>query len=113
MNRRQLLMGAAGATLGSLAIASPPAAAPAGFPTYKYLGVPFDKAALRYNPTNELIFPCIRGVYDKISSPLGRDQPPYAPHDAPGGICLAYGDSLAGPFTEYPGNPIVKNVWQP
>ena len=28
---------------------------------------PFTKANLRYNPTSELIFPCIRGVYDKIS----------------------------------------------
>lgn len=111
MNRRQLLLGAAGATLGSLAISAPAAAAPAGFPTYKYLGVPFDKSALRYNPTGELIFPCIRGVYDKISNPLGRYYLYYAPHEKPGGICLAYGDSLGGKFTEYANNPIISNVW--
>lgn len=35
------------------------------------------------------------------------------PHEAPGGICLAYGDALEGPFTEYPHNPIVTNVWAP
>jgi hypothetical protein len=52
-------------------------------------------------------------VYDKISNRLGRYYLYYAPHNAPGGICLAYGDSLDGPFTEYPANPIVSNVWSP
>jgi len=116
LNRRQLLIGTAAAAaggLGATAMASPAAAAPAGFPTYRYLGTPFTKSALRYNPTNELIFPCIRGVYDKITSPLGRYYLYYAPHNAPGGICLAYGNSLSGQFTEYPNNPIVSNVWSP
>ena len=115
-NRRQLLIGTAAAAAGSLgatALASPAAAAPAGFPTYQYLGTPFTKSALRYNPTNELIFPCIRGMYDKITSPLGRYYLYYAPHNAPGGICLAYGNSLSAQFTEYPNNPIVSNVWSP
>ncbi|WP_326640283.1 hypothetical protein OG884_35825 [Streptosporangium sp. NBC_01755] len=88
-------------------------AGPAGFPTYQYIGTPFAKASLRYNPTNELIFPCVRGVYDKITSPLGRYYLYYAPHDAPGGICLAYGNSLSDRFTEYPNNPIVSNNWSP
>ena len=117
LNRRQLLIGTAAAAaaggLGSTAVASAAAAAPAGFPTYQYLGTPFTKSALRYNPTNELIFPCIRGVYDKISGPLGRYYLYYAPHNAPGGICLAYGNTLGGQFTEYPNNPIVPNVWSP
>jgi hypothetical protein len=117
LNRRQLLAGAAATAaasgLGALAIGDPAQAAPAGFPTYKYVGVPFDKSALRYNPTNELIFPCIRGMYDKIADPLGRYYLYYAPHNAPGGICLAYGNSLGDPFTEYPLNPIVSNVWSP
>ncbi|MFI6512625.1 hypothetical protein ACIBCT_33885 [Streptosporangium sp. NPDC050855] len=87
--------------------------APAGFPGHRYIGTAFDKAALRYNPTNELIFPCVRGMYDKIARPLGRYHLYYAPHDAPGGICLAYGDSLGGRFTEYPNNPVISNVWAP
>jgi hypothetical protein len=117
MHRRSLLRGAA--LLGTAAVTSPlvaPSAAlagPAGFPSYAYLGTPFTKSALRYNPTNELIFPCVRGVYDKLSSPRGRYYLWYAPHDAPGGICLAYGDSLAGPFTEHPANPIVSRTWSP
>src|SRR5689334_15853165 len=120
MDRRQVLRGAAllgGAValggLGATAAATPALAAPAGFPDYQYIGTPFTKANLRYNPTNELIFPCIRGMYDKISNPLGRYYLYYAPHDAPGGICLAYGNSLAGQFTEHPGNPIVSNNWSP
>ena len=117
MNRRHLLRGvvaAGGATaLGALQLPEPADAAPAGFPTYKYLGVPFVKSALRYNPTNELIFPCIRGVYNDITGGLGRYYLYYAPHNPPGGICLAYGNSLAGPFTEHPANPIVSNVWSP
>ena len=117
LNRRQLLIGTAAAAaaggLGATAATGPAVAAPAGFPTYRYLGTPFTKSALQYNPTNELIFPCIRGVYDKITGPLGRYYLYYAPHNAPGGICLAYGNSLSGQFTEYPNNPIVSNVWSP
>jgi hypothetical protein len=116
LNRRQLLAGAAVAAaaggFGALT-AGTALAAPAGFPNYQFLGTPLNKAALRYNPTNELIFPCIRGVFDKLTAPLGRYYLYYAPHERPGGICLAFGNTLAGPFTEYPNNPIVANVWPP
>jgi hypothetical protein len=121
-DRRQLLRGAValggagafGAAAGPARAASAVSAlAPGGFPEYRFLGTPFTKAQLRFNPTNELIFPCIRGVYDKLSQPLGRYYLYYAPHNAPGGICLAYGNSLSGRFTEYPNNPIVSNVWSP
>jgi hypothetical protein len=104
-------LGGVGAEL--LSPASAALAGPAGFPTYQYIGVPFDKSKLRYNPTNELIFPCIRGVYDKIAAPRARYYLYYAPHEKPGGICLSYGNTLGGPFTEYPSNPIIKNVWAP
>jgi hypothetical protein len=114
VTRRTLLQAAAGiGALGALTPAAPALAAPAGFPDYRFLGLPFDKAALRYNPTGELIFPCIRGVYDKLTAPLGRYYLYYAPHNPPGGICLAYGNSLGGGFTEYPTNPIIANIWSP
>ncbi|WP_432970662.1 hypothetical protein [Dactylosporangium sp. CA-233914] len=120
MDRRQVLRGAvllggaaAAGGLGAATSATPAFAAPAGFPSYRYIGTPFTKANLRYNPTNELIFPCIRGVSDKVSTALARYYLYYAPHDAPGGICLAYGNSLGGQFTEYPNNPIIANVWSP
>ncbi|NAS25872.1 hypothetical protein GT755_29840 [Herbidospora sp. NEAU-GS84] len=118
LDRRGLLRAAVGAGVaGGLGLALPGTAlaalGPAGFPAYQYIGTPFDKANLRYNPTNELIFPCIRGMYDKIASPLGRYYLYYAPHDSPGGICLAYGNSLGGRFTEHPNNPIIANTWSP
>lgn len=62
----------------------------------------------RGSPTGEYIFPCIRGVYDKISGARARHYLYYAPHEAPGGICVAFADSLEGPFTEYAGNPLIN-----
>ncbi|MET8979325.1 hypothetical protein ABZX85_27330 [Streptomyces sp. NPDC004539] len=113
---RRLFLRAGAATTAALAVgttldAQPAAAAPGGFPDYKYVRTLLTASQLKYNPTNEIIFPCVRGVYDKLASPLGRYYLYYAPHDPPGGICLAYGDSLEGPFTEYPANPIVSNKW--
>ncbi|MDU0287875.1 hypothetical protein [Saccharothrix longispora] len=98
---------AAGTALGT----GTAGAEPAGFPTYRYQGLALDKARLRYNPTGELIFPCVRGTVGRVSGALGRFHLYYAPHDAPGGICLAYADSLGGPYTEYAANPIVGRTW--
>jgi hypothetical protein len=117
LNRRGLLRGAAllgtatvaGTGLGTLAGTGPALAGPAGFPAYRYVRDAFDRP-LAYNPTGETIFPCVRGVYDKISGARGRYYLYYAPHDSPGGICLAYADRLEGPYTEHPGNPIVDRV---
>jgi len=99
--------------LGTAAATGSAAAAPGGFPNYAYVRTLLTPGNLKYNPTGEIIFPCIRGVAGRIASPLARYYLYYGPHDAPGGICLAYGDSLEGPFTEYPNNPVVSNVWQP
>ncbi|MFF3751847.1 hypothetical protein ACFYYH_15530 [Streptomyces sp. NPDC002018] len=112
----------AGAALAAPAAAAPDAAAaaapgvaaaPGGFPDYRYVKTLLTPSQLAYNPTGEIIFPCIRGASGRLANPLGRYYLYYAPHDAPGGICLAYGDSIEGPFTEYPHNPIVSNNWQP
>jgi hypothetical protein len=84
------------------------AVGPAGMPTYKYLRDAL-KLPLRYNPTGEFIFPCIRGVYDKLASPRARFYLYYAPHEQPGGISVAFADSLDGPFTEYSNNPLIDN----
>lgn len=37
----------------------------------------------------------------------------YAPHNAPGGICLAVADDLRGPWREANGNPLIGNDWSP
>ncbi|PXY23051.1 glycoside hydrolase family protein [Prauserella endophytica] len=114
-NRRRFLqVTTAGATvLASGALGTSALAAPGGFPDYRYVRTLLRPDRLAYNPTGEIIFPCVRGVYDRLSAPLGRYYLYYAPHDAPGGICLAYADSLEGPFTEYAHNPIVGRTWNP
>jgi hypothetical protein len=115
LSRRTVLLGTAGAGLGlPLLSAAPASAAPAGFPTYRYVRNAFDKTKLKYEPArSEVIFPCIRGTAGRVPNALGRYYLYYAPHEAPGGICLSYSDSLEGPFIEYPDNPIVANNWSP
>lgn len=123
-SRRFVLKGAAAVGLGGGAAGSLLGAAPAalgahhadrmqGWPEFSHRGEPFSREDLRYNPTGELIFPCIRRVEGRATNPLGRYYLYYAPHNAPGGICLAYGDRLDGPFTEYEGNPVVSRAWAP
>ncbi|HEV7980914.1 hypothetical protein [Amycolatopsis sp.] len=119
LSRRTALRGAAGLGVTAAAIglglgtATPAIAAPPGFPTYKFVRTAFDKSKLKYNPTGELIFPCIRGMSGRVSNPLGKYYLYYAPHDAPGGLCVSYANTLEGPFTEYAGNPFVKRDWAP
>ncbi|MBQ0862192.1 hypothetical protein KBZ21_07665 [Streptomyces sp. A73] len=120
LDRRHFLRTASATAAGGALLAltepgraTPALAAPGGFPDYRYVRTLLNPDELKYNPTGEIIFPCIRGVYDKLPAPLGRYYLYYAPHDDPGGICLAYADSLEGPFTEYPHNPIVSNHWAP
>ncbi|KAK0389740.1 hypothetical protein NLU13_3313 [Sarocladium strictum] len=83
---------------------------PVGWPKFTYQGVAIDPAKLRYNPTNEVIFPSVFHAGKYLSKPLGQWYLYYAPHDDPGGISLAYASSLDGPWTEYAKNPLIKNV---
>jgi hypothetical protein len=82
-------------------------------PSYAYQGPVLDLSALRYDPCHDWIFPSIIRAADHIASPLGRYYLYYAPHDAPGGLCLAYADAVGGPWTEYAENPIVARTWLP
>ncbi|GAB6937967.1 hypothetical protein ACQP60_08255 [Isoptericola variabilis] len=86
---------------------------PFTFPEFSYVGTAFDKADLAYNPTNEFIFPSVIRAADYFSEPLGTYYMYYAPHERPGGIALAYSDSIDGPWTEYDGNPLISNSWSP
>ncbi len=111
---------AAAAALGAgLLIATmtgtPPAAADPilAFPQFSYVGTAFDKSTLAYNPTNEFIFPSIIRAADYFPNPLGMYYLYYAPHERPGGIALAYADSIDGPWTEYATNPLISNTWLP
>lgn len=83
---------------------------PLGWPSFTYQGIAIEPSALRYNPTNEVIFPSVFNAGKYLSKPLGKWYMYYAPHENPGGISLAYADSLDGPWTEYTNNPLIKNV---
>ncbi|CAL9371162.1 hypothetical protein SUDANB121_00874 [Nocardiopsis dassonvillei] len=123
IDRRTALLGTGALTAGALLAGAAPAAAAAPaapsaaaanvLPAYRFVREALDTANLAYNPTGELIFPCLRGTVGRLSDAPGRFLLYYAPHDAPGGICLAYANSPEGPFTEHPGNPIVSRNWSP
>ena len=117
MKRRTLLgatiaAGSAATAAGALATTASAATQPGGMPQYKYLRDAL-KMPLRYNPTGEQIFPCIRGTAGTIASPRAKYHLYYAPHEAPGGICVAFGNTLDGPFTEYSANPLIDNNLPP
>lgn len=80
------------------------------------LGAPqpvFGEGQLKYDPTNEWIFPSVVRTSRLPADGLGAWHMYYSPHDPPGGICLAYADRLTGPWTEYEGNPVISREWQP
>lgn len=113
MRRRALLGGVLAAGSAALVPQSAQAAAlPGGMPEYRYLRDAL-RMPLRYNPTGEFIFPCIRGTAGTIASPRAKYYLYYAPHEAPGGISVAFSDTLNGPFTEYGANPLIDNNLPP
>ena len=75
--------------------------------------VVLDRRKLAYNPCDDLIFPSVIRTAESVSNPLAAYYMYYAPHNSPGGVCLAYADRLEGPWTEYPANPVIKNAWPP
>jgi hypothetical protein len=81
-------------------------------PTFRHRAVVLDYADLTYNPCDDVIVPSVVGT-DRLRNPLGRYYMYYAPHDAPGGICLAYADAPEGPWKEYPANPLIAREWPP
>ncbi|MEV6377408.1 hypothetical protein [Micromonospora musae] len=116
MTRTRRTAAALGAGLLIAAVAGTPAAADAptlDFPHFDYVGTAFDKAELTYNPTDEFIFPSVIRAADYFPNPLGTYYLYYAPHERPGGIALAYADSIDGPWTEYAANPLIGNTWLP
>jgi len=82
-------------------------------PTFSTPNFLFDPEKLRYNPHDDLIFPSVICVEGLIENPLGSHYMYYAPHDAPGGICLAYANAVEGPWTEYDQNPLITRAWAP
>lgn len=128
-------------TIAALAEAAEKPVVPAGVPVFRHHSIVLDYKDLKYNPCNDVIIPSVirtsplagpgaeqgaRAVppshvprapspspAPSPSSPLGRFYLYYAPHNAPGGICLAYADQLEGPWKEYEANPILRKDWPP
>jgi hypothetical protein len=101
----RFLVTALAATVTTAQTLSPPA----GWPQFTYKGVVTDKNTLKYNPTDEFIFPSVLHAGQHLDNPLGEWYLYYAPHENPGGISLMYADNLNGPWIEYAHNPIIKN----
>ena len=67
---------------------------------------------LHYNPCGDIIFPSVLEVPEKLRDGVKANYLMYyAPHDPPGGICLALADEPLGPWRECPENPLISNVW--
>ncbi|MFY0664911.1 MAG: hypothetical protein JXQ97_09795 [Natronospirillum sp.] len=81
-------------------------------PNLSLKSVVLDPDFLNFDPTGEIIFPSLLKVSDHVANPLGNYYLYYSPHDAPGGIAIAYADNIEGPYTEYNGNPIIDNQGQ-
>jgi hypothetical protein len=86
---------------------------PHPFPRFEFDRILLPPESLRYSPTNEWIFPGLFRAGRHLTDPLGEWYLYYSPHDAPGGICLAYADALEGPWTEYADNPLIGRDWEP
>jgi len=66
---------------------------------------------LKYDPTGEWIFPSLFDTREHIPDAPARWLLAYSPHDAPGGICIAWGDAIDGPWREHEPNPVIGHVW--
>jgi hypothetical protein len=82
------------------------------YPRFRFDRYLLDHDRLRYNPTNEWIFPSPIAT-DRLERPLAAHYMYYSPHECPGGVCLALADHPLGPWREYPGNPIISRTWPP
>ena len=82
-------------------------------PVFRYHGVVLEAANLKYRPHDDVIYPSVVRVAGRIAKPLGKSYLYYAPHDVPGGICLAYADKPEGPWHEYTNNPVIARDWSP
>lgn len=84
-----------------------------GLPRFEPKGMVLGYEGLRYRPHDDLIFPSVIATRGRFPNPLGRYYLYYAPHDAPGGICMAYADDLQGPWKEFAKNPLISRDWKP
>ena len=73
-------------------------------PQFKFHSVILQASDLKYAPRDDIIEPAVIATEGRLEQPLGKYYLYYAPHDPPGGICLAYADKPEGPWHEYEAN---------
>lgn len=93
-------------------LAGLPAKAEGPLPEFTYKGVTLKPEQLTWAPNVDLEQPSAVKVEGHVKNPLGRYYLYYAPHKHIG-IGMAYSDSLAGPWTEYKGNPVLEGPASP
>ncbi len=81
-------------------------------PEFTYKGVALHPKDLSWIPTRELEHPSLIKMEGRVENPLGRYYLYYAPHKHVG-IGVAYSDNIAGPWTEYRGNPVLEGPAAP
>jgi hypothetical protein len=90
-----------------------PANLPPGLPTFHYYGVVLSADQLKYRPHDDVIYPSVVRMEGRVPNALGKYYLYYAPHDVPGGICVAAADRPEGPWREYTNNPCIGRDWPP
>jgi len=90
---------------------APSTVAAHALPRFTFQGEVTTAKSVNYDPTGELMFPSVFHAGAHLEEPLGEWYLYFSPHERPGGIALMYADSLDGPWTSYPGNPIVERTW--
>ena len=83
------------------------------FPRFAYQGMILNPADLRFAPHPDIIHPSVLATAGRVEAAPAPYLMYYAPHDAPGGICLATAAHPEGPWREYEGNPVLAADWDP
>jgi len=92
-----------------LLLSGHPAQGEGPLPKFTLKGVALEGKNLKFCPTGELERAGLIKMEGRIPNPLGKYYLYYSPH-AHAGIGLAYSDSIEGPWTEYKGNPLIKDT---
>ena len=66
---------------------------------------------LQYDPTGEWMFPSLLDTTEILPDAPAKWLLAYSPHDAPGGICFAWSNDLAGAWQEADNNPVIAKDW--
>jgi hypothetical protein len=94
----------------------------AQLPNFERQGIVIDPVPLTAPPLSfphyDAIFSSVIDATEHFANPLGNYYLYFGPHDAPGGIFMAYSDSLDGPWSLYDSNsadadldPVISRSW--